>query len=220
VTIESHHNDIHVRAYTCSLEHRESKDRHLQQAEAKWSDFALIFDCESRITTDQSLTFGFWRFCELRDGRYAALEEGIFYDEGLTPKEIEPVRDIARSRKADVEDDGCDRIRVYSRSKFITHVLGLAIQAKAFIVCFNAGFDLSRIAVDWETAKNGGWSLILSQWRNPSTGILKANKFFPRVVIKALNSKTSIIHSTRAPMSEPRKKGDKVKLWPAARCAT
>jgi hypothetical protein len=216
LTIESYHN-IHVRAHTCSLEHQDCKDRHLQQAEAKWSDSALIFDCESRITTDQNLTFGFWRFCELRDGRYVALEEGIFYDEGLSPKEIERVRKIARSKKADVEDDGCDRVRVYSHSKFITEVLGVAIQAKAFIVCFNAGFDLSRIAVDWETARNGGWSLILSQWRNPKTGKLKANKFFPRVVIKALNSKTSIIHSTRAPMSEPRKKGDKVKLWPAAR---
>jgi hypothetical protein len=34
------------------------------------SDFALIFDCESRLSPDQSLTFGFWRFCELRNGEY------------------------------------------------------------------------------------------------------------------------------------------------------
>jgi hypothetical protein len=47
-----------------------------------------------------------------------------------------------------------------------------------------------------------------SQWRNPKTGKLKANKFFPRVVVKALNSKTAIIHSTRAPMSEPKKKAN------------
>jgi hypothetical protein len=71
--------------------------------------------------------------------------------------------------------------------------------------------------VDWETAKNGGWSLILSQWRDPKTGELKPNKFFPRIVVKALNSKTAIIHSTRPPMFEPKKKEDKVKHWPGAR---
>jgi hypothetical protein len=60
-------------------------------------------------------------------------------------------------------------------------------------VCFNAGFDLSRLGVDWETAENGGWSLILSQWRNSITGKLQPNKFSPRIVIKALNSKTSIM---------------------------
>ena len=27
-----------------------------------------------------------------------------------------------------------------------------------------------------------GWSLILSQWRNPKTGKLEPNKFFPRIV--------------------------------------
>jgi hypothetical protein len=60
-------------------------------------------------------------------------------------------------------------------------------------------------------------SLILSQWRNPKTRELQTNKFFPRVVIKALNSKTAIIHSTRAPMCELEEKNKRVKLWPAAR---
>jgi hypothetical protein len=101
--------------------------------------------------------------------------------------------------------------------KCVEETLGIAIQAGALIVCFNAGFDLSRLAVDWERATNGGWSLILSQWRNSETGKLEANKFFPRIVIRALNSKAAIIHSTRAPMSEPKKKGGRVKLWPSAR---
>jgi hypothetical protein len=146
-----------------------------------------------------------------------ALEEGVFYDEGLSPKEIQLLRDIARSKKADVEEDGCERIRVYSRSKFIKEVLGIAIQAKALVVCFNSGFDLSRLSVDWETAYNGGWSLIFCQWLNPKTGELKANKFFPRIVVKALNSKTSLMHSTRAPMSQPTEKDQLVKLWRTGR---
>jgi hypothetical protein len=188
-----------------------------EKSEPKWSDYALVFDCESRITADQTLTFGFWRFCELRNGEYVALEEGIFHDNALSAKEIGILRKFARSTRADTSEDGYNRIRLYSRSKFIDEVLGIAIQAKAFIVCFNCGFDLSRIAVDWENAENGGWSLILSQWRDPKTSKLKPNKFVPRIIIKALNSKTSIIHSSRAPMFEPKEKGEKVKLWPAAR---
>src|SRR4029077_8151155 len=82
---------------------------------------------------------------------------------------------------------------------------------------FNLPFDLSRLAVNWETAENGGWSLILSRWCNPENGQLKASKYFPRIVIKALNSKTALIHSTRAPVSEPGKKSKRVTLWPAAR---
>ena len=108
-----------------------------------------------------------------------------------------------------------ERSKLSSRHFPISH--GIAIQAKAFIVCFNSGFDLSRLALDWETAKNGGWSLILSQWRNPKTHEPQTNKFFPRVVIKALNSKTAIIHSTRPPRHEPKEERGRVKLWSNAR---
>ena len=207
--------DIYVRAHTVV---QQNKEKHEKKANSttrtmspKWPDNALVFDCESRITADQTLTFGFWRFCELRNGVYVALEEGIFHDDkNLERRNCDVLRKFARTTKPETTDDGCDRLHLYSRSKFIEEVFGMAIQAKALIVCFNAGFDLSRLALDWETAKNGGWSLILSQWRNPKTGELKANKFFPRIVIKALNSKTAIIHSTRAPMSEPKEEKNKV----------
>jgi hypothetical protein len=213
--------DIYVRAHTVVQqskdEHEKTSSTNRQNSEPKWPDNALVFDCESRITADQTLTFGFWHFCELRNGVYIAVEEGIFHDNQLRARELLVLRKFARTTKPETADDGCDRLHLYSRSKFIEEVVGIAIQAKALIVCFNAGFDLSRLALDWENAKNGGWSLILSQWRNPKTNEIKANKFFPRIVIKALNSKTAIIHSTRAPMSEPREENDKVKLWPAAR---
>jgi hypothetical protein len=211
-------HEIYLRAYARRFEEKERRESVRQADPQKWPDHALVFDCESRITADQTLTFGFWRFCELRDDRYVCTEEGIFHDDnGLGAREFDLLRKYVRATKPETTDDGCDRLRLYSRSKFVQETLGIAIQAKALIVCFNAGFDLSRPAVDWETAKNGGWSLILSQWRNPRTGELKANKFFPRIVIKALNSKAAIIHSTRAPMSERGKKKKRVKLWPAGR---
>jgi hypothetical protein len=209
-------HDIYVRAHTVRIDAKKISDTTHHSA-LKWADYALVFDCESRVTPDQTLTFGFWRFCELRNGEYVAQEEGIFHDNALSAKEIGILRKFARSIKADTSKDGYNRIRLYSRSKFIHEVLGIAIQAKAFIACFNSGFDLSRIAVDWETAINGGWSLILSQWRNPKTSELKPNKFFPRFIVKALNSKTAVMRSTRAPMSEGGKKKKRVQLWPTAR---
>lgn len=210
-------HDIYVRAYTVPVEQDEKKAARSSD-EPKWPTYALVFDCETRITADLTLSFGFWRFCELRDGRYVCVEEGIFHDDdGLTAMEFNLLRQYARNTKPDTTHDGCDRLRLYSRTKFVKETLGMAIQAGAMIVCFNAGFDLSRLAVDWETAENGGWSLIFSKWLNPKTGEVRPNKFFPRIVAKALNSKASIIHSTRAPMSEKGKKPKKVKLWPTAR---
>ena len=213
----SQQHDIYLRAFATQLDTKQRKSAR-QDDGPKWPDSALILDCESRITEDQTLTFGFWRFCELRTDGYVCTEEGIFHDDqSLNAREFEFLRTYARATKPETTDDGSPRLRLYSRLKFVHEVLGIAIQAKALIVCFNAGFDLSRLAVDWETADNGGWSLIMSQWRDPDTRKLKPNKYFPRIVVKALNSKTAIIHSTRAPMSEPSEETKKAKLWPAGR---
>src|SRR5579862_5989973 len=210
--------DIYLRAHTRRLSQKKQSPSAHHDNKPKWPDYALIFDCESRTTADLTLTFGFWRFCKLRNSRYVCMEEGILHDDNsLSVREFELLRKHARTAKPETALDGCDRLRLYSRSQFIAETLGIAIQAKALIVCFNSGFDLSRLAVDWEMAKNGGWSLILSQWGKTKTGEPKANKYFPRIVVKALNSKTAIIYSTRAPMSEPGKKSKRAKLWPTAR---
>ena len=134
-------------------------------------------------------------------------EEGIFHDDDLSAKEFNLLSEYARSTVPETTADGCDRLRLYSRSKFVHETLGMAIQAGALFVVFNAGFDFSRLAVDWGTAANGGWSLILSQWIDPRPEKFSQTNIFPRIVVKALNSKSSIIHSTRAPIFEPKKKG-------------
>jgi hypothetical protein len=208
--------DIYVRAHTRQLEKKLPRSA-LQVAEPKWPDHALVLDCESRITADQTLTFGFWQFCQLRDRNYVALEEGIFHDNKLGAKELGLLRKYAKVTKPETADDGCECLRLYSRPKFIDEVFGIAIQAKALIVGFNLPFDLSRIALDWNPAQNSGWTLIMKQWRDPKTRKLQPNESFPRVVIKALNSKTSIIASTRPPMSLRKSKGKRAKLWPRGR---
>ncbi|HLW55555.1 MAG TPA: hypothetical protein VKW06_22190 [Candidatus Angelobacter sp.] len=210
------HHDIYVRAHTIQLEKKQRRNTR-QDDEAKWPDCALVFDCESRTRADQTLMFGFWRFCELRDHTYVCTEEGIIHGDSLSAEEFDLLRKYVRDTKPDTADEGCDRLRFYSRSKFIDEVFGIAIQARALIAGFNLPFDLSRIALDWNPAENGGWTLIMKQWRNPETGKLEPNESFPRVVIKALNSKAAIINSTRPPMSLRKPKGKRARLWPAAR---
>jgi hypothetical protein len=210
-------SEIYLRAYIRPLDAEDAQASVRQGNVEKWPTYVLVFDCESRITADQTLTFGFWRVCELRDDKYVCTEEGIFHDDTyLTAGEFDELFRYVSNTKPETTPDGCDRLHLCSRSTFFKERLGIAIQAGALIVCFNAGFDLSRLAMDWEIAANGGWSLIPSQWLKPGTKKPKASMFFPRIVIKALNSKAAIIHTTRAFMSVPRK-NQPAKLWPAGR---
>jgi hypothetical protein len=209
--------DLYLRAHTVQLEKQPPKHQSRFESPKKWPDYVLVFDCESDLSADQGLTFGSWRFCELRGVEYVCVDEGFFHDEILSPEDVEELQKFVRTRTPETADDGSNCLHLYPRSKFVREVLGMAIQARAMIVGFNLPFDLSRLALDWEIAENGGWSLILSQWRNPETSQVQANKFFPRIVINALNSKTAIIYSTRAPFCEPGKTGKRTKLWPVAR---
>ena len=86
-------HDIYVRAHTVQVNEPKAKGAQ-SEPDTKWPQYALVFDCESRITADQTLTFGVWRFCALRNGTYAALEEGIFHEDSLTAKEMDVLRKV------------------------------------------------------------------------------------------------------------------------------
>src|SRR5712692_5136118 len=103
--------EIYLRAYTTLVEKKQNKGARRTGDEPRWADHALVFDSETRITADLTLTFGFWRFCELRDGKYVCVEEGIFHDDALSATEFDLLRKYARSTKPDTTDDGCDRLR-------------------------------------------------------------------------------------------------------------
>src|SRR5438445_8437560 len=70
--------------------------------DSKWSKVALVFDTESRITADQSLTFGVYRLCELVNDNYMLVEEGVFYADDLLPKERTVLKDYVRTAVSDV----------------------------------------------------------------------------------------------------------------------
>jgi hypothetical protein len=65
----------------------------------------------------------------------------------------------------------------------------------AVCICFNAPFDLTRIAVDCKVArkKGDGWSLIMFQDKDPISGEVRENPFRQRIKIKPKDSKAAFI---------------------------
>ena len=91
--------DIYVRAHSVQLETK--KPQRSGCSESKWPDYVLAFDCETRLTADQSLTFGVWRFCELQNGIYVATQEGIAHaHEDLSAEEFNSLRKYATALRS------------------------------------------------------------------------------------------------------------------------
>lgn len=170
---------------------KNKKDRTSREGRklAKWSRFALVFDCETTCDQRLELTFLWWRFCELKDGVYICQQEGVVYADGLDQKAVKLIRDYARTLHANVEE-GCPRnISVQSRTEFVDGQFWEALRAGAVIVCFNAPFDLSRLALDYCEAKskNTGWSMVLWKYNG------KPDMFKPRLRIKPKDSRSAFI---------------------------
>ena len=143
-----------------------------------WPDNALVWDTESTLDLEQRLNFGIWRFCKLEDGDYVSLQEGIFYRDGLPTKDVHKVVRYAKNKLADELVPEADReLVVLTRAEFVERVFWESVRAGALIVGFNLPFDISRIAVRWTAARNGGFSFVLSQLSK--TGI--ENHHRPRV---------------------------------------
>ncbi|MBZ5614838.1 MAG: hypothetical protein LAO23_12580 [Acidobacteriia bacterium] len=104
----------------------------------KWANFALVFDCETTTDIRQDLNFLWWRFCELKEGRYICQQEGLVYADNLDAKSIQLIRNFAYYKPAEVEDECPKDILVQSRTEFVDGEFWQAIQAGAVIVCFNA----------------------------------------------------------------------------------
>src|SRR5260370_11529648 len=153
---------IFVRVHTRVTNEKARKDGDRKPRD-KWANFALVFDCETTTDIRQDLNFLWWRFCELKDGIYVCQQEGLVYADTLEPKAISLIHDFARTQRADVESGCPEQILVQSRTKFVDGGFWQAIQAGAVIVCFNAPFDLSRLALEYREAqsKNTGWSVVL-----------------------------------------------------------
>jgi hypothetical protein len=155
----------------------------------KWARYALAFDCETTIDMQQDLTFLWWRFCALKGEIYICQQEGVVYADGLSRHSVQLIRNFAASKRADVEA-GCPSVILFqSRTEFVDGPFWDAIVAGAVIVCFNAPFDLSRLALEYRAAKskNTGWSMVL--WRHDG----EPDKFKPKLRIKPKDSRSAFI---------------------------
>src|SRR5579871_2507702 len=98
-------HDVFVRAYAVPAEKddQEKKRKSRSKDSPKWPSYALIFDTETRITADQSLTFGVFRLCELDNDRYKLTREGLFHADNLPAKDRKVLEKYARTAASDAK---------------------------------------------------------------------------------------------------------------------
>lgn len=166
---------IAVRAH--ALTHRDRngawQTRWQSRGQIEPSQFALIFDTETTIDAAQQLRAGAYQFREHGQLR----EEGLFYDPlSLSAQEVLTLRSYARNND----------LVLRTVADFIDTVFfGLAYQRNALIIGFNLPFDISRIAIDHDSARRsmrGGFTFKLSD-----------DPRWPRVQVKHLSRTAALI---------------------------
>jgi hypothetical protein len=166
----------------------------------------VIFDTETTIDKTQRLLFGSYRFCqwsEERD-RLVCREEGLVYADDLrktNPEGFACLQNYAEANSAETAPDCPDAIKFLSRSEFAEDVLYQSgYKTRALIVGFNLPFDLSRVAVDCGAGRGrfrGGFSFVMSRYRDKQTRKLLPNPFRPRIRIRHIDSKRAFIEFDR-----------------------
>ena len=160
-------HDLYLRAHTVVSGNENEKageSPNRSRPPAPWPDYALVWDTETTLGLDQQLNFGIWRFCVLQGAEYVSIEEGIFYRDGLAGRDVETILAYQQEHYASGLVKGTDSaLVVLSRSEFVERRLWESVRAGALIVGFNLSFDISRIALHWKRADNGGFSFVLSE---------------------------------------------------------
>lgn len=117
----------------------------------------IVFDTETRTDATQRLTFGSYR--AFIDERF--IEEGLFYGNDLSKKEMETLRRYVRTHKANTVNEGNKELRLLSLRNFLEELFQDAYKARCLLVAFNHPFDLSRISSQFTSARGryaGGFS--------------------------------------------------------------
>jgi hypothetical protein len=182
-------HDIFVRAYAVAADaEKKSKSKKSKPDDPRWPKYALILDTETRVTPDQSLTFGVFRLCELRNDKYIVIREGLFYADDLPEHERKIIATYARNATPDAKAFPPE-FPLYSRSDFMRKVFWPAIKRKGALICgLNLPFDLARLALAWDRGEHDEWSLTMSQFANGTE-----NRYRPRILITPIDSKKAFI---------------------------
>jgi hypothetical protein len=180
-------HDIFVRAYAVSSRDQK-KRKSIPATDARWPEYAFVFDTETRTTADQSLTFGVFRLCQLRNDKYTVTREGVFHADDLSAKEQRIIEKYAHTAIPDVTSFPPE-FPLYSRSDFMKKVFWPSIKYRGAMICgLNLPFDLARLALSWDRGEHEEWSLTLSRFPN---GV--ENNYYPRVLITPIDSKKAFI---------------------------
>ena len=188
-------HDLYLRAHIVVSGDRERQAERPKPTRSLklWPEYALVWDTETLLDLEQTLNFGVWRFCQLQGGEYVAVQEGIFYRDGLDRKNVQTILAYKQKHLANQLVDGGDsELAVLSRAAFVEKVFWESVRAGALIVGFNLSFDISRIRVDWTPADNGGFSFVLSQLSKSHVN----NIHRPRIRITPLNGVAERIELT------------------------
>jgi DNA polymerase III epsilon subunit-like protein len=172
-----------VRAYTPPTTIRRTRTTQPWQM----PDMVLVFDTETTTDTSQRLLFGVWR----------VYHKGTLIDEGLFLAE-----DLPAAAEATIRAYVADRpgLRILTRRAFLNEVFWkVAYKARGLVVGFNLPFDISRLAVGVGTARGpvvgGGFSFVL--WEYEQDGVWRENRYRPRITVKSIDSKRSLIQFTK-----------------------
>jgi hypothetical protein len=185
-------HDLFVRAYAVAAKQKQDKDyksKSQNNDSPKWTRQALIIDTETRITADQSLTFGVFRLCELENGKYKVTREGIFYADDLPARDRQVLENYARTAVSDAMSFPPE-FQLYSRCEFMQKVFWPARKQNGALICgFNLPFDLARLAIAWSRGEHNEWSFTMSRFPN---GV--ENRYYPRILINPIDSKKAFIN--------------------------
>lgn len=156
----------------------------------------LVFDTETTTDVGQSLLFGCARVYRLdKHGPYLIEGgESLFHADDLAerdPTGYRRLRNYAERRG----------LKVRTRREFVSEVLWpIGYEARAWIVGFNLPFDLSRLAVAWNTplrAGSRGFTLALWDYQDKTTGEWQPSRFRPLISIDTIDSKRALIRFGR-----------------------
>jgi hypothetical protein len=168
----------------------------------------LVFDTETTTDAAQALNFGVYRVCRWAgDGTLATVQEGIFYADDLPtrdPAGYATLREYAERHR--FYPKGVTR-RLWSGKEFLGSIFfPWAYSSRALVAGFNLPFDLSRLAVEWGTARGamrGAFSLRLAEYVD-AAGTRREHQYRPRVLVHHLDSKKALIRFGRASRTDHR----------------
>lgn len=177
-----------------------------------WPKHVLVFDTETTADGVQRLLFGSWRLGLFGEhGEFECLEEGLIYADDLAtrdPTGWKQLQEYVRTHLPATRNLRRAELLLLSRRAFVNDRLWKALDGGTLIVGYNLAFDLTRLAIGVGASRHpmfqGGFSVPLFEYEERGTWV--ENKHRPRIRMKAIDSKRTLMGSTRRVGARPEEK--------------